>query len=320
MKSKISGVLIAACWAAAPATVFASCGSAFCTVNTNWTTESAALDSGSTFDLRYEYVHQNQPRSGSDDVAVGQIPHHHDEVSTVNRNLVASFSHTFASGWGISVVAPFVDRDHLHVHNHHGTQLAEQWKFSEPGDVRVTGRYQLPLVGDPLRPSQTGVVFGVKLPTGKTDIANTAGDLAERSLQPGTGTTDAIVGMYYHQQLPARDSSWFAQAQYQHALNQHRHFKPGAQFGADLGYRHGLNDKLGALLQLNTIVKQRDSGSEAEPDDSGSRSVFVSPGLSYAIANTVQFYGFYQHPLCQHVNGVQLTAKRGFVIGMSGRF
>lgn len=320
MKSKISGVLIAACWAAAPATVFASCGSAFCTVNTNWTTESAALDSGSTFDLRYEYVHQNQPRSGSSDVAVGQIPHHHDEVGTVNRNLVASFSHTFASGWGISVVAPFVDRDHLHVHNHHGTPLSEQWNFSEPGDMRITGRYQLPQIGDPLRPSQTGVVFGVKLPTGKTDIANAAGDLAERSLQPGTGTTDAIVGMYYHQQLPARDSSWFAQAQYQHALNQHHNFKPGSQFGTDLGYRHGVSDKLGALLQLNAIVKQRDRGSEAEPDDSGSRSVFVSPGLSYAIAGSVQVYGFYQHPLYQHVNGVQLTAKRAFVIGMSGRF
>ena len=33
---------------------------------------------GSTFDLRYEHFNQNQPRSGKDKVAVGQIPHDHD--------------------------------------------------------------------------------------------------------------------------------------------------------------------------------------------------------------------------------------------------
>ena len=43
---------------------------------------------GSTFDLRYEYFNQNQPRSGKDKVAVGQIPHDHDEgLSPCNHGL-----------------------------------------------------------------------------------------------------------------------------------------------------------------------------------------------------------------------------------------
>lgn len=303
-----------------PSLAFASCGAAFCSVNSNWTSESAATEAGSVADLRYEYVHQDQPRTGIDNLAVGQIPRHHDEVSTVNRNLLMTYSHTFSSGWGVSVTAPVVDRDHLHIHNHHGAQIPGRWDFTELGDVRVTGRYQLPDVGDPLKPSTTGFTFGLKLPTGKTTVANEDGDVAERTLQPGTGTTDAIVGAYYHQRLPQANASWFAQAQYQHALNSHDNFKPGAQFGVDLGYRYGVTDKLGALVQLNALVKRRDSGSEAEPEDSGSRIVSLSPGLSYAVSDKVQIYGFVQKPLYQHVNGVQLTANKSFVVGVSGRF
>jgi hypothetical protein len=312
--------MLIACGSVIPSFAVASCGSAFCTVNSNWTSESAMIEPGSTLDLRYEYIHQNQPRSGNDNVAVGQIPRHHDEVSTVNRNLLATYSHTFNSQWGVSVTAPIVDRDHFHIHNHHGAQVPERWDFRELGDVRVVGRYQLPDVGDPVKPSTTGVTFGVKLPTGRTNIVNEDGDVAERSLQPGTGTTDAIIGAYYHQKLPQRASAWFAQTQYQHALNSHDNFKPGDQFGIDVGYRHGLTDNLGALVQLNFLVKRRDSGAQAEPEDSGGRFASVSPGLSYAISERVQIYGFFQKPVYQHVNGVQLTADKAFVVGVSGRF
>jgi hypothetical protein len=312
--------MLAACGILLPSLSSASCGTAFCTVNSNWTSESAAVEAGSTLDLRVEYIKQNQPRAGNDRIGVGQIRRHHDEVSTVNRNLLATYSHTFNSEWGIVVAAPVIDRKHFHIHNHGGAQVPERWDFTELGDVRVTGRYQLPYIGDPLKPSTAGLAFGLKLPTGRTGLANENGDVAERTLQPGTGTTDAIIGAYYHQKLPDRNASWFAQAQYQHALNDHEDFRPGSQLGLDLGYRHGVTDKLGALLQLNFLVKRRDSGTQAEPDDSGHRSVFISPGLSYVVSDTVQIYGFFQKPLYQHVRGVQLTADKAFVVGVSGRF
>lgn len=319
MKTLKPALLIAAL-TAMPSLGFASCGAAFCSVNSSWTSDSAMVDAGSSFDLRYEFVKQDQPRTGTDDLAVGQIPRHHDEVSTINRNLVATYSRMFASGWGFSVTAPLADRDHTHIHNHHGAQIVDQWSFTELGDMRVTGRYQQPLIADPLNPGTAGLIFGLKLPTGQTDVANASGAVAERSLQPGTGTTDLIAGAYYHQKRARSNASWFAQVQYQHALNTHAGFKPGAQLGADIGYRYGVSDRLGALVQLNAVLKKRDSGSEAEPADTGSRALFVSPGLGYAVTDNLQLYGFYQHPVYQDVNGVQLTAKRGFVLGVSGRF
>jgi hypothetical protein len=320
MKTSVIAILLA-CVGAMPTLAVAGCGAAFCTVNSNWTSESATTESGSVFDLRYEYINQNQPRASGENVAVGQIPHDHDEVSTVNRNLLATYSHTFGSGFGVSVIAPIVERYHLHIQNNDdGSQTPESWKFRELGDVRVVGRYQLPFIGDPTQPSTAGITFGAKLPTGRTNVANANGELAERTLQPGSGTTDAIIGAYYHQKLPQWNSTWFTQFQYQHALNSHNDFKPGSQFGVDAGFRYGVTDKLGVLVQVNALVKQRDSGSQAEPDDSGGRYVSISPGLSYAVTETLQIYGFFQKPVYQHVNGVQLTADKAFVVGLSTRF
>ena len=304
-----------------PSLVFASCGSAFCTVNSSWTTEDASTEVGSLFDLRYEYVNQTQPRAGTHDVAVGQISHDHDEVSTGNRNLLATYSHTFGNGWGVTFIAPVVDRNHFHLHNEtDGTQTPERWKFTELGDVHALGRYQLPLVGDVNNPSSTGITFGLKLPTGKTTITNSMGDLAERTLQPGSGTTDVILGGYYHQKLPQANASWFIQGQLQQPLNSHNDFKPGAQAGIDAGFRYALSDKLSALMQVNALVKRRDSGGQAEPADSGGRYVSMSPGFSYALTDAVQIYGFFQKPIYQNVNGVQLTATKALVAGLSTRF
>jgi hypothetical protein len=312
---------LASCGALAAGPAMASCGSAFCTVNTEWTSETAAGTPGGTFDLRYENIDQNQPRTGTRKLRVGEIPRHHDEVSTKNDNLVATYSRTFQSGWGFSLVAPIVARDHLHIHNHQGQPLEERWKFTELGDVRATGRYQTSVGGaDSATPSKAGLIFGLKLPTGRINVANDEGEVAERSLQPGTGTTDAIVGAYYQQDLLQRGASWFAQAQYQHALNSRDQFKPGAQLSVDLGYGQSVADKLSAVVQLNVVVKARHRGANAEPEDSGGRFVFLSPGLSYAVSDNMRAYAFFQQPLYQHVNGVQLTARHALLVGVTTRF
>jgi hypothetical protein len=312
----------AACGGFTATSAMASCGSAFCAVNTEWTSETAAGSPGGSFDLRYEHIDQSQPRAGSRKVAVGEVPNHHDEVNTRNDNLLANYSRAFDSGWGFSLTAPLVARRHIHIHNHHGARLEERWKFRELGDLRVTGRYQKAVSGpDSATPARAGIIFGLKLPTGRIDLANADGAVAERSLQPGTGTTDAIVGAYFHQQLLQRGASWFAQSQYQRALNSKDDFKPGPQFGVDFGYSQSvLADRLSALIQLNILVKERDHGAAAEPADSGGRSAFLSPGLSYSLSDQMRAYAFYQQPLYQYVNGVQLTARHAIVLGVTARF
>ncbi|UUZ53725.1 hypothetical protein LP419_34660 [Massilia sp. H-1] len=73
------------------------------------------------------------------------------------------------------------------------------------------------------------------------------------------------------------------------------------------------------LAQLNYVHKRADSGSDAEPDSSGGRYLYASPGLSIALPGKTQAYLFYQVPLYRHVTGIQLTANRALVLGISGQ-
>ncbi|HEV8094887.1 MAG TPA: hypothetical protein VGP71_04105 [Burkholderiales bacterium] len=321
MKAFVRYVALCCVLLAAPGAL-ATCGSAFCTINTNWDAHGAWAEPGWRLDLRYERITQDQPQAGSDRISVGQLPRHHDEVFTKNRNWLATFDYTFNVDWAVSLALPYVDRSHFHIHNHHGQPLPESWDFSDAGDARVLGRYRLATFEDRDTPKlgTVGLSFGLKLPTGRTDVRNASGDLAERSLQPGTGTTDALLGAYYAQLLPMKDLSWFVQATAQVPVNSNDGFKPGRRLSIDAGLRYDAMESLSLMLQVNGLFRSRDSGVNAEPDDSGGTSWFLSPGFSVAITKDARLYAFHQIPIHQHVNGVQLTARSASLLGLSLRF
>ena len=304
-----------------PTWAVASCGSAFCSINIGWEVQGAWTEPGTRLDFRYEYINQDQPMSGSRRVGVGEIPKHHDEVYTRNRNYLTAIDHTFGADWGVNVLVPVVSREHFHIHNHMGAALDERWDFTELGDVRVLARRRLASFEDQ-EPSASlaALNFGLKLPTGKTSIKNADGDPAERSLQPGSGTTDLVLGVSYSKLRPTKNLSTFVQGLLQLPLYEHDDYKPGSRVSLDTGLRYGVGEQFGLLLQANALWRARDRGAEGEPDDSGGTSVFLSPGLSYSPVKTLNLYGFFQIPLYQYVNGVQLTARRAFTIGANLRF
>lgn len=296
----------------------ASCGSAFCGVNTHWDVQGLWDKPGLRADMRFEFIDQDQPRHGNDDVAVGEIHAHHDEVRTLNRNTVLNLDYGFDPHWGVSLILPYVGRDHEHIHHHHGADIQESWNFGEVGDARVVGRYQF--AQQAFSERTYGVKFGLKLPTGDHDIVNADGDAAERTLQPGSGTTDLILGGYFQQAATGSKLRWFGQALWQQPLNERDDFKPGYVLALDGGLNCAVNDKLSVLLQANLQIKGRDGGAEAEREDSGARTLALSPGLGYALTRMTQVYGFVQLPVYEYVNGVQLTAEVAYVAGVSAVF
>ena len=313
--------LAGAALCALPLPAAASCGAAFCLVNTDWSVQGSWADSGTRFDLRYEFIDLDQPRAGHDRVAVGAIPRHHDEVETRNHNLVGSVNWAIGPRWGVSLALPFVDRDHRHIHNHQGAKLEETWSFRELGDTRVQARYEiLSSQEDPANIRNAGVTFGLKLPTGKHDVTNSAGAEAERTLQPGSGTTDLLAGAYWHGAAPLSGFSWFAQVQGVVPMSSRDGFKPGKQLQLDGGVRYAVTRDVGLMAQLNYHVRGRDSGANAEPEDSGQRALYASPGISWNVGRNAQVYAFVQVPLYQSVNGVQLTADWSAAAGVSWRF
>src|SRR5260221_14281175 len=115
---------LAALAPAMPIPAAASCGSAFCSINTNWDVQGATAEPGLRADLRYEYIRQDQPMSGSRKVAVGEIPRHHDEVGTTNRNWLPSIDY---GGPGRGGNPPFSLSSPAHQHNpnHMGAKTEE---------------------------------------------------------------------------------------------------------------------------------------------------------------------------------------------------
>lgn len=294
----------------------ASCGAAFCLVNTDWSVQGTWVDPGLRGDLRYEYIDLDQPRSGARHVVVGEIARDHDEVETRNRNLVATFDWGVSQRWGVNVVVPYVDRYHLH----NAGGAPEAWNFRHLGDIRVQARYQaLARLDDPDAIQSAGLVMGIKLPTGRFDVANGEGEEAERSLQPGTGTTDFVAGGYWHSDY-RNGHSLFASAQALLPANEREGYKPGKRLQLDAGYRYAVSPALGAMVQLNYLAKGRDSGVDAEPADTGQRMLYASPGVTYNVGRSAQVYAFLQLPLYQSVNGVQLVSDWSAAAGVSWRF
>lgn len=292
----------------------ASCGGAFCTINTNEDALGPWVKPGWRMDLRAEYVRQDTLRAGRSRVTPAGEPDSHDEVRTLNRNLLASFDYSWSAEWGVSAQLPWVSRFHEHIHNDPvDGPTPEQWRFQKLGDIRVIGRYQF--LGLPEHDRAAGVQFGLKLPTGSTTVSNDESERAERTLQPGTGTTDLVLGAYYNTPRGRDNFSWFVQAMAVSPLNNHEDFRPGLHLTLSTGLNYALSDNVNALLQFNLSHKARDRGAQAEPDDSGSRQAFLSPGLSVAVSRRARLYGFVQVPIYQYVNGTQLTADHAFIAG-----
>jgi hypothetical protein len=299
-------------------TAHASCGGAFCTLNTDAGVQGTWNKPGVRLDIRSEFIDMDQLRHDSSKAQPQGEVNEHDETRTLNRNFLATLDWNLNQDWGVTFRVPFVNRSHNHIFNADNgaggvDPEVERWSFSGIGDVQALARYNF--FSDGM--SNAGVRFGIKLPTGSINKA-TSEEKAERTLQPGSGSVDTLLGAYYNQHHGPL--GWFVQAMWQQPVHDRDDFKPGTKLGMDAGLNYALTPYLNLMLQSNVQYKGKDSGVKAEPKDSGGYSLSISPGLAYKITDSVQVYGFVQKPIYQYVNGFQLTSDLSVAIGLSTHF
>jgi hypothetical protein len=309
-------------------TAQASCGSAFCSINTNWDEHSLGHQ-GWSADLHFGYSHADTLMSGSkkisaDTSATGEV----ENLGTYNRIISASADYTYDEHWGVKLIVPFINRFHAHnIGPYTGSTPADYESFhtSALGDVKLIGRYRWSL--DEASGTGWGVKFGAKLDTGnKGDTIDQTGDVPEEvTLQTGNGSTDLIAGLFWHSAHPGSALSWFAQGSLQCSVKADQNFRPGNQANIDGGMRYALNHDTSALVQLNAQWNHADSRdgaalTETLQDSSGGERLFLTPGMSHVVMHNTQVYGLLQMPLYQHVNGEQLTASSAITMGVSHRF
>jgi hypothetical protein len=314
------------------ANAYASCGSSFCSVNTHWDTQGLVNDDSLRIDLRYSYAKADTFRSGSSKITP-ESPSGSDEeienLRTINQVLDLNVDYAVSPKWNLGVDMPFVMRDHTHTFDSSISGPFEQRaKFNALGDMRLLGKYKFDSAE---HHAGSGMSNGIKLPTGAINETMTPPDPAdpatpyalERSAQPGTGSTDLLLGAYYHNDIEDSPWGWFVSGQFQSAVKTRDEYRPGNTLNLDLGAHYPFAPALTGLLQLNVQYKSRDSGLNANPA-SGGHSLNFSPGLSYVVVPKTSLYGFVQFPLLQYANADpnvpgsgQLTAPWSFAVGVS---
>jgi len=298
----------------------AACGSSYCSLLNDRFALGTWDHVGWSADVRLEYVPQTRLKSGSHTIDASQVSDEDAvERHTRNTNLVTTLERSFDMNWSLALRVPVVHRDHLHDPIDETTgdlRLSERWRFTRLGDVQVLARWQDARQAPDASWAVTG---GLKLPTGRHDVANADGVRAERALQPGSGTTDAVLGVAWRRMTGLADALNL-QATVTQALNSREDFKPGTRSELAAGWSHAYSPALSAVLQLNLVHKARDRGAQAEPENSGATTLSISPGVSMAIASNTLLYAFVQLPLYQRVHGIQLVPRTSAAIGTTVSF
>lgn len=304
------GALLAAALPAAWA-----CSSCGCTLSSDWASQGLYAASGLSLDLRHDYFNQDELRSGSNRVDRAGIALPADQEiqrNTANHVSTLTLDYGFSPDWAVALQLPYLQRSH-------GTVAAGDTELSTSrssglGDVRLLALYQ-GLAGE----RNWGLQFGLKLPTGRTDLSFAtgpqAGQALDRGLQPGTGSTDLLLGAYRFGSIAAR-FDYFAQAQLQLPLTGKDQFKPGAGLNLSLGLRYVGDDPVTPQLQLNLRSERRESGANADAANAGSTLAYLSPGLTAALSARLRTYAFVQLPVYQRVNGLQIEPRFSASVGL----
>lgn len=308
-----------------------ACASCGCTLSPDWDTLQTSKSAGFKVDLRYDYLNQDQLRSGKSAIsseAASRVLNNGElqevEKYTQNRYVTLGIDYTGSQDWGLNVSGPYINRKHSTLGvNSDGQAPADEAYVSHTynlGDLKVIGRYQ-----GLTEKCTTALFFGLKLPTGShtqtgssTDPA-APGEIAQidRGLQPGTGTTDAIVGLLVADNLNLR-WEYFGELLYQQALDSRADYRPGNGINLNLGLRYAGFSSFYPNLQLNIREVRPDSGANADTISTGGTLVYLSPGLTVPITPQVSLFGFVQVPVHQYVNGVQLTPS--FTASLGARY
>jgi hypothetical protein len=310
-------VALALALVAAPAAQ--ACGACGCTLHSDWATQGYAVQPGFRFDLRYDYFNQEKLRSGTKAVDRNSFELPNDmeiQEKTLNRNLTATLDYSPNADWGVTLLVPVFNRYHATIAP--GDTDPSFSKGNGLGDVRILGRYQ-----GFLDDHSFGVQFGVKLATGDSKQTFNAGvqtgELLDRGLQLGTGTTDLLLGFYAFGDV-AMDWGVFGQVLFQKPTSEKDGFKPADGVNANFGARYTGFKGFTPHLQLNLRAEGRESGLNADVDNSGATLVYLSPGMTFNLSPAFQVYAFAQVPVAQRVNGLQLEPRSSLSVGMHWTF
>jgi len=223
----------------------------------------------------------------------------------LNRNVWLGLDYVVNRSWSVGVQVPHYDRFHS-TYAPGDTELSTS-RASGLGDLQVIGRYQVSTMTH-----NFGLQLGLKLPTGRIDqdfaTGPQVGEPLDRGLQLGAGTTNLLAGCSYFIR-PTANLGCFFQALADEPLDSRDGFRPAPSLSLNGGLRLLTTGSLTPQVQLNARWDGRESGPNADRDNSGDTLVYLSPGATLDLGARTHAFAFVQLPVYQRVNGLQIQPR-----------
>ena len=252
------------------------------------------------------------------------------EINTQWYNV--GFSYNFNRDWGVMVRIPTVNRS-LTTDTQNPQYGIATFNSKDIGDIEIMGMYT-----GFFKDMSTGLMFGIKLPTGTFTAPG-----IDRDTQIGSGSTDLLLGAF-HRGLLTGDNAWQYFGQfllqrpflYQAAADPQGFFDgnpgvvqtyyPGYQINGAAGivYNNLYNvlglDKITPLAQVIISQRSRDEGTGADPYNSGFDRVMLSPGVEFtkvvdeANNRVVKLYADVEVPIYYRANAANNAGTEGQLV------
>lgn len=183
------------------------------------------------------------------------------------------------------------------------------------GDITLLARYGIRTRHTLTSTTAVAVSVGVKLPTGGTGARNDAGEFLDAHVQPGSGSTDVLLGVGLNHAVGRLAVS-------ANALG--RLAGEGEAGAADFEYGNSLNYDLTARYRVRPAVigaggrqvfaafgivgelrgQEDDDGLEVQA--SGGHTLYISPGIQCVLSRHWQIEAAWQQAVYHRLNGTQL--------------
>lgn len=234
-----------------------------------------------------------------DELATFASQHVHAHDADYMTVTTASVNYGVVDDVMLSMRVPYVYRDNIrsasHVHGGGGVVNSADYHGDSGGigDVSVMGKYRFLNDGHGLRGA---VLFGVELPTGKTDNRH-HGELLETEHQPGSGSTDFMLGLAGSKSVGSWSydvSTLFTKVR---EGSQSTDLGDKIHYGVAVTKRFGgakceCHDKnaaeevphksLDLILELNGEWANQKEVADVEDENSGGHTLFLSPGVRFS--------------------------------------
>ena len=245
-------------------------------------------------------------------------PGYHDELGGTSRFLQLDLAYGLGARTSLLASIPLVARRSFDIG--HPPVLRETYETTGNGDA-VLGVRRALLAG----PTASLVAgLSIETPTGRHRLTSPPGradsGILDPSLQPGSGSTNFVTSALFSRQAPSLGVEWSLSGSYQINTKNDLDYRLGDTAIASATVRRRLLDRLQASLQVKGVRIARSRYLGESVPSTGSKMLYLVPGLSLGPFQKTSVYGFLTLPTYRYVNETQLAPKLGFLVGVSRIF